>query len=475
MTRFIGRKRELETLSSLAKKKSASLVVLKGRRRIGKSRLVQEFGRGSDLYTFTGLPPTQKTTKESQLNEFSNQLCRNLNLPNLRFSDWNDMFWFLADQVKGKNVILFFDEISWMGYKDPDFLGKLKTAWDLRFKENDNLILILCGSVSAWIERNILRSTGFMGRISSVITLDELSLVECNEFWNNNDISAFEKFKVLSVTGGIPRYLEELRPELSAEQNIKTICFNKEGFLFSEFDQIFADVFITRSELYKKIITCLSGESLEPSEICHRLGVDLNNAMSDYFEELTQAGFISRDFTWHINTHTDSKLSHYRLKDNYLRFYLKYILPNKNKINSGSFNDKSLTVLPAWSSIMGLQFENLVLQNKRRLWEKLNLSPDEIVCDGPFFQKKTVKQPGCQIDYLIQTRFGTLYICEIKFLGAAVKNDTILDVKNKITSLKKPKSFSIRPVLIHVNGVDPSVQEQGYFSEIIDFSEFISS
>ena len=94
-----------------------------------------------------------------------------------------------------------------MGSKDPTFLGKLKTAWDLYFKNNPQLVLILCGSISSWIEENILSSTGFMGRISLDIILEELPLYECNEFWNaeQNRASAFDKLKVLSVMGGVPR------------------------------------------------------------------------------------------------------------------------------------------------------------------------------------------------------------------------------------------------------------------------------
>ena len=82
---------------------------------------------------------------------------------------------------KGRRVILMLDEITWMGSKDSAFLGKLKIVWDLYFSKMPNLILILCGSVSSWIEKNIISSTAFFGRISHKIHLRELSLVECNQ------------------------------------------------------------------------------------------------------------------------------------------------------------------------------------------------------------------------------------------------------------------------------------------------------
>lgn len=110
-----------------------------------------------------------------------------------------------------------------MGMKDPTFLGKLKTAWDLEFKKNNKLILILCGSVSSWIEKNILKNTGFVGRIDLVLSLDELSLSESFTLLGKQAqfLSSYEIFKILSVTGGVPRYLENIIPKQSAEENIK--------------------------------------------------------------------------------------------------------------------------------------------------------------------------------------------------------------------------------------------------------------
>lgn len=474
---FIGRKHELQVLSEQLKKRVASLIVLRGRRRIGKSRLIEEFSKPYPTYIFTGIPPTSQTTLESQIEEFMNQFRRLFSLSiSTKTTEWGDVFWLLQQQLPTSRVILVFDEISWMGSKDPDFLGKLKTAWDLYFKKNDKLMLILCGSVSAWIEKNILSNTGFVGRISSTLTLGELSLTECNKFFcdKNNNISAYQKFKILAVTGGIPRYLEEIRSELSADQNLKNICFSKEGFLFSEFDRLFSDIFLTNSLTYRKTLNALISQKLEPSELANAIDSNMNNINSQYFNELVLAGFLARDFTWHIKNRHGSKLSKYRLKDNYSRFYLKYILPNKHKIEAGAFADKALNLLPGWSSIMALQFENLVLNNRNKIWNKLGISSDEIVWDNPFFQKANTKQPGCQIDYMIQTRSNNLYLCEIKFSQEQIKKDVILEMQQKIDNLQKPKGFSYRPILIHVNGANEFLREQDFFANIIDFSEFLN-
>ena len=104
-----------------------------------------------------------------------------------------------------------------MAHGDATFLPKLKNAWDLYFKKNQEIIVALCGSISLWIEKNILGSTGFVGRQSLTLTLEEMPLNDCAQFWidNNNHISALEKLLMLSVTGGIPRYLEEIDSKLS--------------------------------------------------------------------------------------------------------------------------------------------------------------------------------------------------------------------------------------------------------------------
>ncbi|TAK71601.1 MAG: ATPase [Gammaproteobacteria bacterium] len=475
MTKFIGRTSELKALRSLLEKNTASLVVLQGRRRIGKSRLIEEFAKNEKFYVFSGIPPTKETTKQSELNEFAKQLHLQTGLPEVQADDWSKLFLLLFEKVKQGRVIVLFDEISWMGSKDPDFLGKLKNAWDLSFKKNPKLMLVLCGSVSSWIEKNIVSSSGFMGRPSLYMTLDELKLNECNQFWHEHHkaISAFEKFKILAVTGGVPRYLELIDPKLSAEENIRQLCFLKNSPLANEFEHIFADIFSHRSDTYKKIVEQLVKRPTMADELAKSVGFTRTGTFDDYLNDLVLGGFVSRDYTWHLNTGKISKLSQYRLKDNYVRFYLKYVLPNKAKIEKDRYQEIALTLLPGWETIMGLQFENLVLNNHAAVMNRLNIKPEEVVVDNPFFQRPTTRQAGCQIDYLIQTQFDTVYICEMKFSRYPIGMSVVHEMKNKLNRLKVPRHISRRPVLIHVNGVTDEVLEAKYFFHIIDFGDLL--
>ncbi len=164
-----------------------------------------------------------------------------------------------------------------MGGKDPHFLGHLKTAWDMYFSKNPHLIIALCGSVSSWIEKNILSSTGFLGRITLDLVLEELPLDVCNAFWHPKEkrISSYEKFKLLSVTGGVPLYLEQIKPNLPAEQNIQDLCFTKGGLLVREFDEIFSDLFSRTKARHKEIVLCLANGPKELVQICKELGKSL--------------------------------------------------------------------------------------------------------------------------------------------------------------------------------------------------------
>src|SRR6266849_6472757 len=323
MLGFIGRQAELERLVETTQKRSASFIVVRGRRRIGKSRLIEEFAKGfANYYVFAGLPPEKHTTAKHQLDEFARQMARQFHTASAQYQDWSDALWAVGERVQTGKVLLFFDEISWMGSKDPTFLGKIKNAWDQQFKNNDRLVFVVCGSASSWIEENLLSSTGFVGRISYTLTLEELPLPDCNRFWPDS-IAAYEKFKILSVTGGVPKYVEEI-------------------------EQVFSDVFLRDSEFYKKILEILCAGAKEMPAIKRLLTGNQHGRVSEYLRELELAGFVTRDHTWNLKNGTDARLSRFRLKDNYLRFYLKYVEKNLGKIDRDGYALKSLTSLPEW-------------------------------------------------------------------------------------------------------------------------------
>jgi len=475
MDGFIGRDRELAKLERLLELRSASLVIISGRRRIGKSRLISEFGKGYKFYKFVGLVPRKDSTAQTQRDEFMRQFREQFDLPIAGISDWGDLFTILAKQTSRGRIVILLDEITWIADGDADFLGKLKTAWDDHFSKNSKLILIICGSVSSWIETNLISSSAYLGRPTLHIKLGELPLFHCDKFWRNNGafISAYEKLKILAVTGGVPRYLELVNTKLTSEENIRNLFFDKDSVLSDEYTKIFKDVYGNKSQIYENIILQLIDGTATQEEITKALGLARSGDIGDYLNNLILGGFVSRDHTWNIATDKISNLSQYRLSDNYVRFALKYILPNRALIEKNRFEDRSIKTLPGWNSIMGLQFENLVLNNSKRLIKEMNILEHDIIFDNPYFQRATKRAPGCQIDYMIQTRHDTIYICEIRFSRKKIGTKAIEDVKQKLSRLKAPKNISKRAVLIHVNGVTESLADSLFFSNIIDFGDLM--
>ena len=212
----------------------------------------------------------------------------------------------------------------------------------------------------------------------------------------------------------------------------------------------------------------LSSGAADFNKLCKHLDYAKSGALSKYLDNLIEASFISRDFTWSIKDGEISRLSQYRLSDNYLRFYMKYVMRNEQRILSGNFSGLAMSALPEWSAIMGLQFENLVLKNRDKIKDILGIKSQDVISDNPFFQRKTLAHKGCQIDYLIQTRFNALFVCEIKFSNKEIKSDIIDDMKTKLGNLVVPRGFACLPVLIHINGVDDAVTDTTYFTDIID-------
>ncbi len=473
---FVGRTQELQSLEALYKKKKPSLVVLKGRRRIGKSRLIQECAKiikPKTFWSFAGLAPEDGISAQDQRDHFSRQLALTLKLKHTIFDDWTDAFEHLNIYLNPGDIILF-DEISWMGSKDPSFIPKLKAWWD---RQTSHLFLIFCGSISTWIQENILKSTAFFGRINLTITLEPLSIAESFTFLKalGMKLSAYDTYKLLSIAGGVPWYLEQFNPTVTADDTIKQLAFQKNGLLVHEFDRIFHDLFNGKGTLYKKILYTLQDGSKTLSEIKQTTDFAHSSTLSKMLDHLIIAGFVSKQSLWSFKTAQPLKQSLYRIADPYMRFYIKVIEPHMHAIEDGNFDQVPLSTMPGFEAHLGLQLEVLLLQNRKLLIQKLGISPIDIVRSGPYRQTKTAAQQGCQIDYLVQSKTNSLYICEFKFKRREIGSEIINEMQEKIKRLKAPKGFAKIAVLFHISGISTPVATSPYFYRIIDIIDFLEN
>lgn len=467
---FIGRKYYLDCLDALWRKPSASLAVISGRRRIGKSTLVETFAAQSRcrFIELSGLAPDRTMNDAKQIAHFCERLAQATGLPEAKADGWPKAFDALeaALSVKEVKTVVFLDEISWLGGYNSSFAAYLKNAWDTQFSRHGKLIFILAGSVSAWIHDNILQAKGFVGRISLDVTLPELSLSESRQFWGHGGhrTALRDILDFLSVSGGIPKYLQEMDPSLPAAENIRRLCFTPEGYLFKDFDSIFSDVF-GRAEEKRRILEILADSATTPSELAAQLGIEANGHLSAALRDLAEAGFIAAGAGRNPENGAPLRETRYRLRDNYTRFYLKYIVPRAPAIREGFFNFVSLEQLPGWETIMGLQFENLVLNNMNALCAQIGLAGRLVVSAAPYCRRKSASSPGVQIDLLIQTP-KSVYVIEVKRrarFSVAIEEE----VQEKVERLRLPRGVSVRTVLVYDGLLAPEVEEDGYFDYLV--------
>lgn len=474
---FLGREKELESLRLLLDKQTSSLVACRGRRRIGKSTLFKEFARRNktEFIVIEGLGPHKGQTNSDQLRNFGERLCAQTKGPQVVPNSWMAAFSLLGERIdKKKKTVVLLDEISWMGRHDPEFPGKLKNGWDDDLKQHDNLILVVCGSVSAWIQDNLLESATFGGRFSRSIVLRELPLDLCVKFWQGKEsrLSSKEIVDVLAVTGGVPRYLEEINPSLSADENIRRMCFAADGPLFKDFNAMFNEVFGSTSLVKGDILRALSESSATCSELAARLGVERGGGLSRNLNELIEAGFVAANGNINPLTGRKSKIKTYRICDNYTRFYLKYIEPYEDDIRAGHFPFESLAELPGWRTMLGFQFENMVVNNVRALFPLLHLEGQHILSAAPYALKSESRNKrGLQVDLLIQTQH-TAMLVEIKN-RYRIDSDVESEIKEKIRRFPKRRTTSLRTALVYDGELAPGVVRSGAFDIIIPFSELL--
>ena len=472
---FYGRTELIQQLSDLWGKRVSSLVTCRGRRRIGKSTLIERFAVKSKarFIKLEGIRPEANTTKEDELDSFASQLSLQTSSENSRPADWLRAFIRLSKEINSREkTVVLLDEVSWMAHGDPMFSGTLKIAWDNYLKKHDRLILVVCGSVSTWIKENILESGAFYGRRSLDIVVPELPLRECVKFWGAaaERMSVRDIVDVLSVTGGVPRYLEEINPLLSAKENVAKMCFLPKSPLRTDFDEMFSDVITRQPRFSGKVLRCLVDGAKSVTEIAESIGVEKGGNVTNALTQLLESGMVAADGGKNPETGADIRERKYRLCDNYSRFYLRHIEPVKGSIDDGSFSFGGFGQFSGWDSTMGFALENLVVNNLRSLVAPLHLDGVMILSAAPYFRRGG-EDGGCQVDLLIQSKMS-MYVVEIK-RKTSIGREVIDEVREKCRRLRCRRSMSLHTALVYEGEIAPSIEADGYFDAVIPFSQLL--
>ncbi len=470
---FYGRKYELKIIENAISSPQPELGIIYGRRRVGKSSLLQQpIKKKTDLY-FEAL---QKAPFKKQINHFLLQLANQTQAPRSFARDWREAFDALSFHIKTGRHYVVFDEFPWMASNRSELVSLLKFYWDNQWKKNPGLTLVLCGSIASFMLRHIVHSQALHNRKTFEISLDPLPALEAKQFFRGYR-SDFETAKFLMVFGGIPKYLEQINPKLSFANNMDKLCFQKNGFFVNEFETIFKEQFkVTKN--YESIARTLALKSCSKEEISRRLHIPSGGGLSGYLHTLEQADFIKTFAPKIIPGKNGEKTKKIVLWDEWLRFYFTYMDPYKKiiRLNTkpGLFDkvtEKSI------ENYFGKTFEALCMKNLPLIINNLGYDISQIINFGPFFRQRhrsNKHDRGLQIDILLHKKGNVLILFECKFSTRPITASVISEVQQKIQFLKAPRHYTVERVLISAGDVTPSVQNSDYFHHIIGIEDVLN-
>ena len=467
---FVGRKNELKLFNDAYRSKKDELIVLYGRRRIGKSSLVKCFAEKKKFYyEFEAL---EGETTHGQINHFSQQLKKQIDDPildSVRFSNWEQVFTYLTEKIIKRKTrakkILFLDELPWMAAGRIRLVSLLKYYWDNHWK-GKHVMLILCGSVASFMVKKVLHSNALYGRTTIEILLKGFSAEEAAYFLSKKR-SREETLNYQLVFGGVPKYLEQINPNQSFNQNMNTLCFSPHGIMLKEVERIFYSQF-REPRTYLKIINLLKNGIFSLGEISSRTKIPSGGGLKQYLKNLERAEMI-RSFV-PFDRSGNSKFKKYTLADEFLVFFFKYIEPNLRVIKESSsrrlFETLTQNSFDIW---LGFAFERFCLKHAGMLAVVMDFA-DDLLLASPYFKRNDER---FQIDLLYKRSDRVITVCEIKHQNIKIGTHIIPEMQRKCALLKVPRGYAFEKALISLYGPDNSLKDTGYFHHFVTLDDIL--
>lgn len=334
-TAFVGRSRELETLDRLWTSSRATLLILYGRRRVGKTRLLAQWleTHVDDGFYWVAEPASPL----SQLRSFSQALMSFMDPdieipPDFTFSSWELALRQLSTFAQNRRVALFIDEVTYLIDSDPKFVGLLQKVWD-RWLSDANVMLAMAGSQMGMMRKHLLDyDAPLYGRATATMELPALPFGTLKEYFP--DYSAEDRVSVFSMWGGVPAYWERLEPGQSVIENLRQIILPSNAWMVDE-SRILLQDFITDLHHYVGVMRAIADGQQAMSYIAKRTGL-VSSKVSFYLSVLRDTGFVSREIPV-TQLGTDSRRGRYRVTDPYLRFFYRYISAYQSKLALGQY------------------------------------------------------------------------------------------------------------------------------------------
>lgn len=408
MDQLVGREKEIKMLQEQISSKKSEFIAIYGRRRVGKTFLVREVFQNEFAFHLTGI--ANVGTKQ-QLIQFHARLARHF--PDEQeiapAEDWFEAFMQLISCLEkqkgtGKKVI-FLDELPWLDTRGSNFLSGLEHFWNSWASARKDILLIVCGSAASWMIKNILRNRGGLhNRVTERIKLEPFNLFETEQLLQSKNME-YDRYQIIllyMVFGGIPFYLERLKPGLSAVQNINNLCFERNAPFRFEYEDLYASLF-TKSERHRTIIEALSekNKGLTRKGLLKNTPFTNGGGLTRILKELEESSFI-RQYRAFGKSQRDTL---HQLIDLYSLFYLNFIKKSSPDDENFWVNAMESPTFRAWS---GYAFEMVCLHHVPQIKKALGIS-------GVQTSVSAWHSPQAQVDLVIDRKDQVVNLCEMKF------------------------------------------------------------
>ena len=445
MEKFIDREKELEFLNKEYESKRSSLVILYGRRRIGKTSLIKEFSKNKDIIYFLA---TEEAEKQN-LNIFKNLVADNLKNDLVReanIDNWETIFELITKELGKNKKIIVLDEFQYLSKSNTAFPSVFQRIWDEVLK-NKNIMVILCGSLINMMETQTLNyNSPLYGRRTGQIKLKQIPYKNYREFFEK-EIEEKNLIEKYAVTGGVPKYIENFNTSKNIYSEIKENILNKQGYLYEE------PIFLLQNEVvdvgsYFSIIKSIAAGNRKLGNIASNLSVS-PTALTKYLQILINLDILEREVPVTEENPEKSKKGQYKIKDNYINFWFKFIYPNKSFIEIGEEEIVMKKIKENFvDNYVPFIYEDIC---KEKMWN-MNLNGDfEIIYDkiGRWWNSKE------EIDLVgIDTTSNNIIFGECKYyLNKKMDIDIYYNLKEKAKQVSWKKESRIeRYILFSING-----------------------
>lgn len=419
MCQIIGRKQEIAELNRAYESGRAEFVAVYGRRRVGKTFLINEVFHNHMTFHHTGLSPYDRKRKVSlrdQLQNFHFSLIRYGMEGEEPPRSWMEAFFrleqFLERQDNGSRQVVFIDELPWMDSPRSGFLTALEAFWNGWGCSRHNLCFVVCGSATSWMLDNVINNKGGLyDRLTHEIHLYPFSLHECEEFFLSRGIkmSRYNIAQAYMILGGIPYYLDYFNPSLSLAQNIDMLFFSRKAKLGDEFDRLFHSVF-DHADACMSIVRVLgkrhSGFSRD--EIANQTGITPNGNFTKMLKALTGSGFVS---TYIPFGNPGRELLRYKLADSFCWFWLHFKEHKHIEETDYWMHHLKEAEIASWR---GIAFEEVCLGHIEQIKRALQIA-GVASRESSYIIRGDDGVEGMQIDLIIDRADDVVNVCEMKF------------------------------------------------------------